>query len=262
MKKVVLILSSLLFLFRAGAQDLSLYEKKEFVRDGKVLLYRILYPVDYNKHKKYPLVMFLHGAGERGDDNEAQLLHGGALFLQDSLRKNYPAIVIFPQMPKDSAWAYMEVKYDSVVRRVSFLFPFRSTPTVPAGLVKGLMDSLSQGGIVDKKRIYIAGLSMGGFGTFNMVARYPDYFAAAMPICGAGDTTLAGRFAYKIPLWVFHGGADPVVNVEYSRTYVQALRNLGATPRYTEYPGVGHNSWDNAFAEGDLPHWLFSNKKK
>ena len=123
------------------------------------------------------------------------------------------------------------------------------------------MDGMVKEGAVDKKRIYIMGLSMGGFGTFNMVARYPDYFAAAVPICGGGDTAMASRFAHTIPLWVFHGGADPIVNVEYSRRYVQALRNLGATPRYTEYHGVGHNSWDNVFVEGDLLHWLFSNKK-
>lgn len=266
MKRMILVLSTLLSLYGAGAQglsqqDLSQYEKKEFARHGATLLYRVLYPLNYDKQKKYPLVMFLHGAGERGNNNESQLQHGGELFLRDSIRKNYPAIVIFPQCPKDSGWAYVEFKFDQATNKVLFTFPFREEPTVAGGLVKELMDSLVQNGRVDNKRLYIAGLSMGGFGTFNMLARYPDYFAAAIPICGGGDTALAKRFAQNLPLWVFHGDADPIVNVEYSRSYVRALHALGATPRYTEYPGVGHNSWDNAFVEKDLLHWLFFNKK-
>jgi predicted peptidase len=205
--------------------------------------------------------MFLHGSGERGNDNEAQLLHGGSLFLQDSLRKNYPAIIIFPQCPKDSSWAYMEHHYDSVTKKMSFAFPFQPEPTIPAKLVKELMDSLVHAKAVDKKRIYIGGLSMGGFGTYNMLARYPRYFAAAIPICGGGDTLMARRF-HRIPgIWIFHGDKDPAVNVEYSRAYFRTLQGLHANVKYTEYPGVGHNSWDNAFAEKDLFRWLFSQEK-
>lgn len=247
--------------FTAGAQDFNQYAKKEFVRDGNTLLYRILLPLNYDAHKKYPLVVFLHGSGERGNDNEAQLVHGGSLFLQDSLRQNYPAIIIFPQCPKDSSWAFIEHHFDTATKKMSFGFPFHPVPTVPAGLVKELMDSLVHAKAVDKNRIYIGGLSMGGFGTFNMLARYPRYFAAAIPICGGGDTLMAARF-YKIPgIWIFHGDKDPAVNVENSRAYFRALERLHANVKYTEYPGVGHNSWDNAFAEKDLLHWLFSNKK-
>ncbi len=245
----------------AGAQDFSLYEKKEFVRDGHSLLYRVLYPPDYHPHKKYPLLVFLHGSGERGSDNEAQLLHGGSLFLRDSLRKNYPAIVIFPQCPKDSSWAYIEHHYDSAAGRMTIVFPFRAEPTIPAGLVKGLMDSLVHSKRVDKRRIYIGGLSMGGFGAFNMLARYPDYFAAAMPICGGGDTAMAKRFSRIPGIWIFHGDKDPAVNVEFSRAYFRELQSLHARVKYSEYPGVGHNSWDNAFAEPDLLHWLYANKR-
>ncbi|MDR3711500.1 MAG: prolyl oligopeptidase family serine peptidase [Puia sp.] len=246
----------------AKAQDYSQYAKREFVRDGNTLLYRVLFPLNYDARRKYPLVMFLHGSGERGSDNEAQLLHGGSLFLQDSLRSNYPAIVIFPQCPKDSSWAFVEHHYDSAAKKMSFGFPFRSEPTVPAGLVKALMDSLIRAKAVDKKRVYIGGLSMGGFGTFNMLERYPHFFAAAIPICGGGDTLMANRFSRIPGIWIFHGDKDPAVNVENSRAYFRALQRLHARVKYTEYPGVGHNSWDNAFAEKDLLHWLFSNEKK
>jgi predicted peptidase len=244
----------------AYSQDLSLYEKKNFIRDGDTLRYRILYPKNYDSHKKYPLVLFLHGAGERGNDNEAQLLHGGSMFLRDSVREKYPAIVIFPQMPKDSSWAYTVHTYDTLTKRSSLTFPFLA-PTTPARLAKGLMDSLVSAKKADNKRIYIGGLSMGGFGTFNMLARYPDYFAAAIPICGGGDTAMANRFAKKVAVWIFHGDQDQAVNVENSRNYFHALQGQHARVKYTEYPGVGHNSWDNAFAEKDLFYWLFSNKK-
>ena len=103
---------------------------------------------------------------------------------------------------------------------------------------------------------------MGGFGTFDMLALYPDYFAAAFPICGGGNTDNAPLFAKKLPLWIFHGDSDRVVSVEYSRAYYKRLKELKAKVKYTEYPGVGHNSWDNAFAEKDLLPWLFSRRKK
>jgi predicted peptidase len=247
------------FLF---AQDLSQYEKKEFTRNGQTLLYRILYPEHYEEGKKYRLIVFLHGSGERGNDNESQLQHGGSFFLTDSIRKNYPAIVIFPQCPKDSSWTFAQHRFDSATRKISFEFPHRDMPVTPQWLVKELMDSLIQTNHADKNYIYLGGLSLGGFGTYDMIERYPDFFAAAFPICGAGDTTMASRFAHKVSLWIFQGGADPVVNPAYSRGYYHALASMNTDVKYSEYPGVGHNSWDNAFAEKDLIGWLFSKSKK
>jgi predicted peptidase len=262
MHKIVLSLSAVFLLQSSQAQDLSQYEKKEFVRDGKTLPYRILYPTGYDRHNTYPLIVFLHGAGQRGNNNESQLETGGSLFLRDSLRKNYPAIVIFPQCPVDSSWAVIQLKYDQVARHMDLFFPFLPQPTQSARLAKELMDSLVAAAVVDAKRIYIGGLSMGGIGTFDMLQRYPDFFAAGIAICGGGDTAMAKRFAGKIPLWIFHGGADALVNPEHSRRYFHVLQMLGAEVKYTEYPGVGHNSWDKVFVEKDLLHWLFSNKKK
>jgi predicted peptidase len=125
-----------------------------------------------------------------------------------------------------------------------------------------LLDSLIKSKAADAKRMYIGGLSLGGFGTFNMIERYPHFFAAAFPICGGGDTAMAKRFAKYTAVWIFHGDKDQAVDVNYSRRYYSTLKKLGADVKYNEYPGVDHNSWDNAFAEEDLVPWMFAKKKK
>jgi predicted peptidase len=137
-----------------------------------------------------------------------------------------------------------------------------SKTSTPTRLVKLLLDSMVKKKVADSKRMYIGGLSLGGFGTFNMIERYPGYFAAAFPICGGGDTAVVKRFAKNTGVWIFHGDKDPRVNVKYSREYYAALKRADGDVRYTEYPNVQHNSWDNAFAEKDLVHWLFTKKKK
>ena len=247
--------------FSASAQDLSIFQKRSYVVGKDTLRYRILYPENYKPRKKYPVVLFLHGSGERGSDNEAQLLHGGTLFASDSVRKIHKAIVIFPQCPRDSAWRYMRVQRDAAsMTGRAFIF-LDTVPTTAARLVKSLLDSLQRQKIADPKKMYIGGLSMGGFGTFGMLERYPGYFAAAFPICGGGNTSRAAETA-KTPVWIFHGDKDMSVDVQYSRTYFAALQQAGGEVRYNEYPGVGHNSWDNAFAERGLLPWVFSKKKR
>ena len=240
-----------------GAQDLDRYEKKLYILKGDTLRYRVLYPKDYVKSRSYPVITFLHGSGERGSDNQAQLTHGGKLFLDEALRDEFQAIVIFPQCPKDSSWRYIKTRRDSTSatgRAVDFtMTPDAPTPT---RLVKSLLDSLIKSKVADKKRMYIGGLSLGGFGTFNMIERYPNYFVAAFPICGGGDLQAAGRFAKHTAVWIFHGDKDQSVDVKYSRDYYTALKKAGADVRYTEYPGVGHNSWDKAYASRDLFEWL------
>ena len=134
--------------------------------------------------------------------------------------------------------------------------------STPTRLVKMLLDSLIKARVADSKRMYIGGLSLGGFGTFNMIERYPRYFAAAFPICGGGDVNQAKAFAKTTSVWIFHGDKDPTVSVKYSRDYYAALKKLSADVRYTEYPNVQHDSWNNAFAEKDLLYWMFRQKKK
>lgn len=259
--KYIFLIGFLVAVFGATAQDLSLYQKKEYTHNnGKVLPYRILYPENYDKSKKYPLVLFLHGAGERGKDNEKQLVHGSKLFLRDDIRKNFPAIVVFPQCPDESFWG--SVKVDRSKSPVVLEFNYDNAITWPLAAVQNLLKHLASGEAVEKKRIYITGLSMGGMGTFEMVYRFPKTFAAALPICGGGDVLRYDERVKKTSFWVFHGEVDDAVHVNESRAMVDKLRSLKADVVYTEYPGVNHNSWDNAFAEPTFISWTFSHKRK
>ena len=259
MKKISPLVLLLLFSQAASAQKLELYEKKLFINGKDTLRYRILYPAQYKKRKPSPLIVFLHGSGERGRDNEAQLTHGGKLFGREDIRRNFPAIVIFPQCPPDSAWAKNKRIQGSDQR----IFLSDEAPSVPSRLVKELMDSLSGSRVVNTKRIYLGGLSLGGFGTYDMLIRYPGYFSAAFPICGACNIPRFLARAGNTPLWIFHGALDKVVPPTSDRELYKALMTRGATNvRYTEYPQAGHNSWDSAFAEPKLLPWLFSDRKR
>jgi len=237
------------------------YQKEEFISGGDTLRYRILYPLHYNPFKRYPLVLFLHGAGERGNDNEAQLLHGGKLFADSALGEKFPAIVVFPQCPQDDWWARVTNDPNKKDSLGSFGFVSDQPIGKSLGLVSKLLDTLAASGTINTKRIYLAGLSMGGMGTFELLWRKPHFFAAAIPICGGGDPQKVTVYARKFPIWIFHGDSDPVVSVNNSRLMNNALQAAGAQVKYTEYPGVGHNSWDNAFAEPELLPWLFEQKK-
>ncbi len=235
-----------------------MYLKKEFTSpEGSVLPYRILYPENYDKDKKYPLILVLHGAGERGNDNEKQLIHGGKLFIDSAVRKEYPAIVVFPQCPEQDYWSSVDIDRGKTPLVLSF--DYRDQITTPLRDAISLVKQLMKDEGVNAKRVYVTGLSMGGMGTFEAVSRFPNLFAAAMPICGGGDTQHYSKV--KIPFWVFHGAADAVVNVEYSRAMVEKLKDLKVKVKYTEYPGVNHNSWDNAFAEPDFLKWMFAQKR-
>ncbi|MDR6561435.1 MULTISPECIES: prolyl oligopeptidase family serine peptidase [unclassified Arcicella] len=243
------------------AQDLDKYEKREYVRsDGFKLPYRILYPKDYNKSKKYPLILFLHGAGERGNDNEKQLTHGAKLFLKDENRENFPCIVIAPQCPTDNYWA--SVKVDRSTSPITLGFDYHNQSTTPMLSFMDIVKQVCQDESVDKSRLYIIGLSMGGMGTFETVYRYPKVFAAAIPICGGGDVEKYDKSVKRTSFWVFHGDADQVVDVNNSRKIVEKLKQLKIDVKYTEYPNVKHNSWDNVFQEPDLLPWLFAHKRK
>ncbi len=258
MKKItifnLLLLHSLLALAQDGFQA-RIYETKK----GQKLPYQILYPENYNRHHKYPLVLVLHGAGERGADNQKQLVHGSKLFLSDNNRRQFPAIVIFPQCPVDSYW--MSGKIDRSKQPIELSFDYPKAPNWPLKAAVELVKKLSKKEAVDKKRIYITGLSMGGMGTFEALARYPKLFAAAAPICGGGNLEMTKKYANKVPLWIFHGAEDGVVKVQNSRDMYAALRANAANVKYTEYPGVNHNSWDNAFAESEFLPWMFSHVK-
>jgi len=241
------------------AQDKSLYKKEVFVVNSDTLPYRILLPLNYDASKKYPLILMLHGAGERGNDNESQLVHGAGLFLRDSIREKYPAIVLFPQCPKESYWSNVDRKVNDL-GKTKYTFQPGGEPTQGMVLLQQLLKSMVKKYPVSEKQIYVGGLSMGGMGTFEIVRRNPRMFAAAFPICGGADPATAQKLT-KVKWWVFHGAADEVVSPVYSQKMVDALEAVNADVKFSLYPGVNHNSWDNAFAEPTLLTWLFSKSK-
>lgn len=242
------------------AQDTVEYLAKQYVSKEKdTLRYRMLYPPDYGSQKKYPLVIFLHGAGERGSDNVKQLANGSDLFLQEEVRRNFPAIVIFPQCPESDFWSSVKINRSDGPARFDFDYP--DDPTKSLELVMELVKQVKRMEAVDSRRIYVMGLSMGGMGTFELLARHPKEFAAAVPICGGGNPADCQEYAGRVPLWIFHGAKDNVVDPELSRKMNAELERLGADVTYTEYPEADHNSWDKAFAEPDLLEWLFSQEK-
>lgn len=239
---------------------LAVYQKKEFNHNGNTLPYRILYPENFDRNKKYPLLLFLHGAGERGSDNEKQLTHGSKLFIAEENRKNFPAIIVLPQCPESSFWA--STKIDRTVQPFKIEFDYTAEPNWPLVAANELVKQIVSEGSVDKSRVYITGLSMGGMGTFESVYRYPELYAAALPICGGGSVNLYDNRVTKTAFWVFHGAADAVVNVKLSQEMVEKLKTIKAEVKYSEYPGVNHNSWDNAFAEKEYLNWMLLHKRK
>lgn len=242
----------------AYAGDKLSFLKKQFTTaNGYKLNYRVLYPENYDPARQYPVILFLHGAGERGSDNEAQLVHGGDLFASHATRTQYPAIVIAPQCPADKWW--VTYKRPSAAGEKRF-FPPAAAITPELSAAKELLDSYIAKGKVDTKRIYVTGLSMGAIGTFDLVCRYPNLFAAASPICGGANLQRLARYKGQTAFSIYHGDSDRTVDVQFSRDAYQALQSAGADVRYKEYPGVDHNSWDNAFAEPDYIGWMYQHK--
>lgn len=232
----------------------SRFSKNQFIsKTGDTLNYRILYP-DYNAIRKYPLVIFLHGAGERGNDNESQLKWGVMNFATDEAMTKYPAIVIAPQCPENQGWS------DFKSRENSGSLHFQASPSKPMELLHQLIQQIIKTSNVDTTRIYITGVSMGGFGTYDAITRYPNLFAAAVPVCGGGDITKASLFAH-IPIWIYHGSEDPVVNPLLSVDMVAALIKAKAHPGFTLCPEFGHFSWIAAYSDAHLLEWMFRQHK-
>jgi predicted peptidase len=221
--------------------------------DGQTLSYRLLKPKDYDAKKKYPLVVFLHGAGERGSDNKAQLIHFVPIFVSPENREKYPCFVLVPQCPSGEKWS--DVNWGASTHGQ----PEKASKSM--ALTIQLIGQLEKQYSIDAKRRYIGGLSMGGYGTWDAIVRYPEMFAAAVPICGGGDETKADAIA-KLPIWVFHGAKDGAVKPERSRNMVAALKKAGGSPKYTEYPNEGHGSWVPASKEPELLPWLFAQKRE
>lgn len=227
-----------------------------------VLPYRMLVPTARQAYasagvhevcpERMPLVLLLHGSGERGNDNSAQLRNGVAKLLgSKTAAARFPCFYVVPQCPKAHRW--VEADWDAE----RHVLPRELSE--PLSATAGLLDDLIRCHPIDPQRVYLIGLSMGGFGVWDLLSRWPERFAAAVPICGGADEN-AVVAARAVPVWAFHGADDPIIRAERSRRAVAALRAAGGTPHYTEYPNVGHDAWTHAFAEPDLLPWLFSHR--
>lgn len=229
------------------------YGRHEFKGPSdQVLKYRMLDPRKSDvakKPEKFPLVVFLHGAGERGDDNVKQLIHGMQDFASAAVQSKYPCFVVAPQCPNGQQW--VDTPWTALSHRMNPI------PSPSMALVIQLIDELERDLPIDGNRIYVTGLSMGGFGTWDLVQRQPQRFAAAVPVCGGGDVTLAEKIS-RVPVWAFHGDQDTVVKPSRSTDMVEAMRKAGGKPHYTEYGGVGHNSWAATYRDPAMYKWLFS----
>ncbi len=242
------------------AKNLNAFGSGSFVSKGDTLPYRILFPKNFEPAEKYPLLLFLHGRGESGKDNRAQLKIGGAFFSHKNFREKYPSIVIFPQCAWESYWSNVDIKPEGSDKR-SFHFKNAGKPTNSMAPLLTFMDNFVAKPFVDKHRVYVGGLSMGGMGTLEILRRRTKMFAAGFPICG-GDNVANVKKYNKVPLWIFHGADDDVVPAFLSQNVADALKAKGAKDvKLSVYPGVKHNSWDNAFAEPELLSWLFSKSR-
>lgn len=220
---------------------------------GKVLLYRWAEPAQVEPGKTYPLVILFHGAGERGDDNVAQLRHGAKDLLNYMKEQGIEAYFIAGQCPKNQQW--VNVPWSNLAHRMP------AEPSEAMGLAMDLIERTMKTKAVDRKRVLVTGISMGGYGTWDIVQRRPEWFAAAMPCCGGGDTTLAWKIR-DVPIWTFHGDRDTTVPTSRSREMVSALWQVDGRIRYREYPGVGHGCWGATYADHDVVlKWFFAQRK-
>ncbi|GAB4108592.1 MAG: prolyl oligopeptidase family serine peptidase [Acidobacteriota bacterium] len=228
---------------------------KELELDGITYRYQVFVPESWSPLQEWPVILFLHGAGERGTDGVRQTEVG----LGPAIRRNpgaFPALVVMPQCRRGVWW---------------------SEPAMEA-LVMEALDRTVREYRGDPDRVYLTGLSMGGYGTFHFAARYPQRFAALAPVCGGAvppqrlreGGPAPGEDPYRelaerirgIPVWIFHGDQDRTVPVSESRKMYKALQEAGAAVKYTEYSGVGHNSWDRAYSEPALVTWLLEKRKR
>jgi len=221
-------------------------------KKGQVLYYRLLEPLQSNLKRKYPFVIFLSGTSERGSNNINQLKYGGPFFEKPDNRRLYRCFVMIPQCPASQNWVPRE-SYSQMV-------PLAPEPTVPLRLTMELLFRLKQDPLIDSKRIYLMGLSSGASGVWDLIARYPQMFAAAVPFAGCGDGTKVIRFKH-LPIWIFHGALDLAVNPNCSKLMDKALIDAGAKPRYTVYKMTGHSCWVKAFKDPELMRWLFSQSR-
>jgi predicted peptidase len=220
--------------------------------NGTVVKYRFRAPTSVIAGKTYPLVLFMHGAGERGDDNSAQLKHGVTPIIKITEDLDEPCFLIAPQCPAGRWWSPID---DDTMRLSAAGQPNALLEAVLALVTETMKDKP-----IDPQRFYVTGISMGGYASWDLLGRANRKIAAAIPICGGGDPSLAA--AYKdTPIWAFHGEADAVVPVKTTRDMIEALVKAGGSPKSTYYPGVNHDSWTQTYANPDVIRWMLDQRK-
>lgn len=259
MSKYLIAWLAISFIFKSSqianaqtANDADAFTKHHWIEGADTLPYRLLLPLDYDATQKYPLVVFLHGAGERGNDNERTLTHCKELFLQN--RAQFPCIVLVPQCPAGKKW--VDLDWKSTQHQQPAISPAMQS-------LLHLLQHIEKTYSIATAQQYAMGLSMGGYGTWDLLAREPQRFAAGVPICGGGDTRTAKQFRHTA-VWAFHGAKDNVVPVANSRDMIRAIRKSNPAHKnvkYTEYPQEKHGSWIPALREPDLLQWLFAQRK-
>jgi predicted peptidase len=251
--------------------DYSLFEKREYVKGKYTLPYRILWPENMDNRRQYPLFIYLHGMGQGGTDNEKQLHHRADLFLEPENRAKYPCIVLFPQVPFGRGFIHLIKNGRPTLLSWLRKFSDREENCDEMGMILSpygvmlyeLIEKLISSKLVDTNRIYLSGSSMGAFSVFEFITEYPDMFAAAAPMSGGAVLATMGKWVGKVPVWIMHGDADPIIPVTSSHVVVAELKRRGVTNfRYSEFKGVKHHSWEKAFAEPDFLEWFFSKRKK
>jgi predicted peptidase len=215
---------------------------------GETMGYRLFVPPSYDPAKKFPIILWLHNALARGSDNLAQIsgtdYAGTHLWTTPETQSKFPVFVLAPQISDTKAWAR----------------PHANMPPVSIRLALEILDAIEKEYAIDLDRVYVVGQSMGGESVRMSMAVAPGGFAAGIALCGYGEAWMIERIA-KIPVWAFQGDADDIAPVEHARVWIEALRKAGGAPKYSEYPGVGHQVWDKAFAEPDLLPWLTSERR-
>lgn len=252
------------------------YTAEVLIVQGNALMYYLYIPANYNPARKYPLVVVLHGGGEKSKlnntqaQNEQLLLNNpyASVWSADydapgnpHIQQKWPCFVVIPQLASPQQWVNVNAHQGSYIQPAQ--------PSLALSLTRDLLTSLqlTYSGI-DASRLYITGLSIGGLGTWDAIERWPDYFAAAAPIAGAGDPSRAAVLK-NLPIWAFHGSADPTIPVSGSRAMIAAIQAAGGHPKYTEFAGKGHGVWSYVYSLNTSSlrvsgffSWLFSQQRK
>jgi predicted peptidase len=219
--------------------------------------YQLFVPKDYKADgRKWPLMLFLHGLGEcSNDDLNKVKIHGPAKIVEG--RPDFPFVLITPQCPPPLGYDPAK-QVERTSPQIIELVRHAWKPEELIQLVDHVINKLN----VDPDRVYVTGLSMGGYGTWRLVATYPDRFAAAVPICGGGEPDQMAPALSRVPIWAFHGAKDPTVPISESKHMIYALRQVSGDIRFTTYPDVAHNSWEQTYNNPEVYDWLLAHRRQ